>query len=143
MKGKAAAAVARLVRAGARVVRKRPGLESTRLTHGASAGVFRYDPNSHPAVRATYAAHVAASAEADRLAAPDAEPGTPDAQAAHEAQYRLYLAHKAHHETWVAASNSREYWTNMDWLDMYPDLADEMHRDFVREVEADWEAGLL
>jgi hypothetical protein len=101
----------------------------------------RYGPYSHPAVWAAFAAHLAASDEAYRLATLDAEPGTPEAQAAHEAEYRLYRAEKAHREAWQAATNSRERWTNIDWLDKYPSLEAEMHRDFVQEVEADWEIG--
>jgi hypothetical protein len=101
----------------------------------------RYGPYSHPAVWAAFAAHLAASEEAYRLAAQDAEPGTPEAQAAHEAEYRLYRAEKAHREAWQAVTNSRERWTNIDWLDKYPSLEAEMHRDFLREVEADWEIG--
>ena len=68
-------------------------------------------------------------------------PVGPGAQAAHEAEYRLYRADKAHREAWLAATNNREHWTNIDWLDKYPSLEAEMHRDFVREVEAEFEAG--
>ena len=115
--------------------------ESTWLTDHGITGMPRYGPYSHPAVWAAFAGHLAASEEANRLAAQDAEPGTPEAQAAHEAKYRLCRAEKAHREAWEAATNSRERWTNMDWLDIYPSLDAEMHRDFLREVEADWEIG--
>lgn len=100
----------------------------------------RYDPNTHPAVQAAYAAHRAASEEFDRLAAPDAEPGTPEAQAAHEAEYRLYRADKAHREVWRAVTGSGDFLTRDNWLDIYPSLEAEMRRDFV-QAEAEWEIG--
>src|SRR5712691_5392496 len=120
---------------------RRPELESTWLTDHGVTGMPRYGPYSHPAVWAAYAAHIAAADEANWLAAAEAEPGTPEAQAAHEAEYRLYRADKAHREAWLAATNSSEHWTNMDWLAEYPSLEAEMHRDFVREAEAEFEAG--
>jgi hypothetical protein len=84
-----------------------------------------YDPNTHPVVRAAYAARLAAWEETRRLA----EAG-PEASAA---EYRLYLADRAHHEAWLAASKQaypeladhwqQQHMTRGDWQDRYPGVA--------------------
>lgn len=83
-------------------------------------------PYTRPEVQAAYAAYSAASQEAERLA----EAG---GDAARDAEHRLYLADRAHHETWLAARKEIEPGLYRDhpgldardlndWRDRYPDL---------------------
>ena len=63
-----------------------------------------YDPNSHPAVQAAYAAYLDAWIDVANLPGLS-ERSASQAATAQEAKFRLYEADKAHYEAWHAASS--------------------------------------
>lgn len=89
-----------------------------------------YDPNSHPAVQAAYAAYLDAWIDVANLPGLS-ERSASQAAAAQEAKFRLYEADKAHHEARHAArreANPELYredaapdvMTTADWQARYP-----------------------
>src|SRR5262249_35307030 len=83
-----------------------------------------YNPNSHPAVQAAYAAYLKAWIDVANLPG-RSELSASQAPAAQETQYRLYEADKAHYEAWHAANrqaNPEQYRDGASLAGMTPAL---------------------